>query len=229
MGFHGNRFIPANTNVDANTQLQPFWKDAESFWSSNDIRDTSIFGYAYPETQSWNYASEPEWQAAVNATIARLYSPSARVTLTSSPQTSNSLAYLLSDNTFTDWQINVEASSLDLPPSFHAHFFLVGDFSSDSSTEVGMWTQLMPMEHDKTARNARRSERKAKRLSSIEKDLQGTVSLTASLLDQIVAGKLQSLDASAVVPFLKVGLTWKVYSVIPLPPIISYSCSANHT
>lgn len=38
------------TQVDVNSPLQPFHKDtAGKFWTSNDVRDTKIFGYTYPE------------------------------------------------------------------------------------------------------------------------------------------------------------------------------------
>lgn len=60
---------------------------------------------------------------------------------------------------------------------------------------------------------SRQVERKAKRSSTIEQSLTHAIGLTSSLLDQITAGKLESLDPEAVLPYLKAYLTWNVYGV----------------
>ncbi|KAF1959254.1 tyrosinase [Byssothecium circinans] len=209
----GNFWIPNHVTLDADMQMQPFWRDKSSFYTPNEIRETSVFGYVYPETQRWNYASEQEWRTAVNASIALQYSTSARSVLTSGCQTSGqSLTHLLKDDTFTEWTTKVKASSLDMPPRFHVTFSLVGTFSSDKSTEVGIWVQQMITKYEKNAWKARQMEQKAKRYNSLEKNLEGTISLTASLLDQISGGNLKSLEAVDVVPYLKAHLTWKTFA-----------------
>ncbi|SLM36604.1 Uncharacterised domain, di-copper centre [Lasallia pustulata] len=55
------------------TDLTPFYEDPNSFWDSDGVKATETFGYAYPETQSWNFDSINDYQASVSAAINRLY------------------------------------------------------------------------------------------------------------------------------------------------------------
>ncbi|KAF3046339.1 hypothetical protein E8E12_002768 [Didymella heteroderae] len=120
--------------------------------------------------------------------------------------------YLSTDETeYTDWVIKTSAAPLDLPPTFVVHFSLVGDFSSDASTDVGMWSIMLPVGHNQVKRLTRKVELPSKRPTVEDMTLHGTVSLTSSLLDEIEAGILQSLDEEDVVPFLKEKLSWKIY------------------
>jgi tyrosinase len=203
---NGNFWIPNGITLDADMQMQPFWKDSQSFYTSNDVRNTSVFGYAYPETQYWNYGSDVEWRAAVNASIALQYSPSSRDILApNGVQSGSSLTHLLKDNTFTDWTIKTKASSLDMPPTFRVEFSLVDLSSLGKTTDLGMWLQQTPGSHG-TGKMMQRS-------SSTEKTMEHTISLTSSLLDQIKSSGLKSLDTRDVVPYLKGRLTWRVISV----------------
>jgi len=60
---------------DQNTPLAPFWdKSAARFWTSAQIKDSAAsFGYAYPETQKWRYASTAAYQTALRQTVTGLY------------------------------------------------------------------------------------------------------------------------------------------------------------
>ena len=43
-------YSPANYLVDGDTPLKPFYKDdTGNFWTSNSVRDHTIFGYTYPD------------------------------------------------------------------------------------------------------------------------------------------------------------------------------------
>lgn len=53
--------------------LTPFYNAADSFWTSDGVRSTLTLGYAYPETQSWNFASPKELQSSVADAVNRLY------------------------------------------------------------------------------------------------------------------------------------------------------------
>lgn len=220
IGLTGNFVLADEQIVDGNTPLSPFWKTSDSFWTTNDARDTTVFGYAYPETQSWIYASNTIYQQAVSATISQFYSTSARAMLTTDGSgISGDLQHLNIDNSFTDWTINLEAMANILPSSFLVQFSFVSDFSSDPVKDVGMWTVLMA---DMTGNQAQ--AQKVKRASTLEKKLKGSVSLTANLLDCVAAGMLESLEARDVVPFLKGKLTWMVWvSLVFLFPHFGFS------
>ncbi|KAK3395387.1 tyrosinase precursor [Sordaria brevicollis] len=56
------------------TPLEPFWdRSTASFWTSEQVKDSTTFGYAYPETQKWKYSSEKEYQAAIRKAVTALY------------------------------------------------------------------------------------------------------------------------------------------------------------
>jgi tyrosinase len=200
-------WIDVGSTVDANTSLPPFWQTPTSFWTTNSVKDTQVLGYAYPETQRWLYDDEIEYGSAVNASIANLYSSSVRAMLTSGPDVAGAhLSHLLVDNSFVDWDVQIQGDRRHLPSTFLLRFFLVGDFSSDPVTDVGGWAVLMP-----GSRVQR--EKMARRATTHHQDMKGVVSLTATLIDDIAAGKLESLDARYVVPYLKDRLTWKPQAV----------------
>ncbi|KAJ4338353.1 hypothetical protein N0V95_008089 [Ascochyta clinopodiicola] len=203
----GNLFVEDNTMVDGNTPLLPFRRSPGSFWTTNEAMDWRVFGYDYPETQSADAAS-------AQATVALLYSGSMRDRIATGQfgGTGKHFTPGTEETTYTDWVINTAAAPLDLPPTFVVEFSFGDKTSSDSVTNVGMWSVLMPMDHNKAKRSLREAKKTTKRATAADMSIRGTVSLTSSLLDQIDAGKLHSLDQKDVVPFLKKMLTWKVHS-----------------
>ncbi|KAK3335847.1 tyrosinase precursor [Cercophora scortea] len=59
---------------DKDSALTPFWdKSGTKFWTSDQIKDGTIFGSAYPETQKWKYNSTEEYQAALRQNVTALY------------------------------------------------------------------------------------------------------------------------------------------------------------
>ncbi|KAF1999331.1 Di-copper centre-containing protein [Amniculicola lignicola CBS 123094] len=205
----GTYSIPDNSVFDADSPLPPFWRTESRFWTANDCRDTTTLGYAYPETTSWNFASPDLYKASVNASISKMYSMRSRKMLTGRKGTASggALNHLMVNNRYEDWTINTRASPMTMPSTFMVRFYLIGDFSSDPVIDVGVWSVLMPANHDMPA-----PQLKSKRASTLEQTLKGSVSLTASLLDQITAGKLDSLDEREIVPYLTQKLTWKVFT-----------------
>ena len=137
----GNFWLAAGQTVDGDTPLPPFYDTPSTFWTSNTVSDTVALGYAYPETQSWKYPTADAYGAAVNATIAQLYSGSARSMLTSpgGGEGGADLQHLLVESTFTEWTVHLEASLTNLSSTFFLRFYLVGDFSSDTIKEICTW------------------------------------------------------------------------------------------
>jgi tyrosinase len=201
IGSAGNVWLENGQTVSADTPLLPFRKASGGFWTTNDARDTRSFGYAYPETAQGANISELDIQTHVQEDITTMYGSSARRMLMNlNAQTAGPVA-----NAFTDWSIAATAMVSALPPSFVVRFMLTGDFSSDEPVDVGSWVKLMPESHHNDVAE--------KRASTVDTMHSGTVSLTASLLDQVAAGRLSSLEASDVVPHLSEKLSWTVVSV----------------
>ncbi|KAF9775275.1 hypothetical protein IL306_006642 [Fusarium sp. DS 682] len=55
------------------TPLAPFYKDASSFWASDDVRDTLKFGYAYPETKSWTFNNPEDYRKDIYQQLETIY------------------------------------------------------------------------------------------------------------------------------------------------------------
>jgi tyrosinase len=203
-----NFWLVQGMEVNADTPLPPFWKDSTSLWTTNTISDTTVLGYAYPETQSWKYSTPEAYRAAVNASIARLYSSSARDMLgsTMGGQGHTDLTHLLVNGSYTDWTIQIEASPSEMPPTFFLRFSLVGDFSSDPVTQIGAWV----MQRSNSSIDFSKRQQRA---SNVEPRLEATLSMTSVLLDKVVEGKLSSLDERDVVAYLKDALNWRLTSV----------------
>ncbi|KAI0396742.1 common central domain of tyrosinase-domain-containing protein [Xylariaceae sp. FL0594] len=58
---------------DVRTPLTPFYKQPGVFWDSNDVRDTTSLGYAYPETKSWTFTNRDEYVKKLKEQILALY------------------------------------------------------------------------------------------------------------------------------------------------------------
>ncbi len=53
----------------------PFWdRNGTQFWTAAQVKSTPTFGYAYPETQRWKYASSQAYTQALRQTVTQEYS-----------------------------------------------------------------------------------------------------------------------------------------------------------
>lgn len=204
---------PGDT-VDANTPLLPFWNSTDTFWTMEAVKDTRVLGYAYPETQVWSYATGEEYRAAVNASIAVLYSAEARAVLTGRTERESGInedrtgmERLVVGGVYVHWSVQCGAANAGLLGAFALKFFLTDDGTEE---EVGAWTIMSSSSHTGAAKRSTSS-------STLEPILKGDVGLTEALLARIAAGELTSLDKDAVVPYLRGRLSWRVLSVSSSP------------
>lgn len=59
--------------VKSQTPLPPFHKDtAGTYFTSDDVRDWTKWGYTYPEVQRWNYTTKADYQASIKARLRQL-------------------------------------------------------------------------------------------------------------------------------------------------------------
>jgi hypothetical protein len=215
----GNFWIPNNSQLTPTTPMPPFWKDDQSFYTPDEIRNISILGYAYPETQYWNFPTLEQWRLSVNSTIAYRYSSSARNTLTQrSAKGDAGLSHLLTDGTFTDWTVKSKVALSKLPSTFYVVFSFRNTSASDAGYQVGTWTRQRTGQPDTT----HAAQQSTNRAAETQLDGENTMSLTSSLLDRIAVGDLKSLDAKDVVPYIKGHLTWQVKTVSFIMPLRLY-------
>ncbi|EER39225.1 tyrosinase [Histoplasma capsulatum var. duboisii H88] len=63
----------ARITVGPKTPLAPFRNNGGNFYTSNDVRNHTVFNYTYPELQNWKYPSKEEHKKAINAQINKTY------------------------------------------------------------------------------------------------------------------------------------------------------------
>lgn len=72
-----NFFLADKAKVNDATGLLPFRKEDDSWLTSKDVRYTTNFGYAYPETQRWRYAKgtggDANMASAATESVDKLY------------------------------------------------------------------------------------------------------------------------------------------------------------
>lgn len=71
----------AGTEENIQTALTPFWETSDSFWTSDGVRKTGAFGYAYPETQEWKFSTPQQYQSNVRTVFRQLYGGSSLGTI----------------------------------------------------------------------------------------------------------------------------------------------------
>jgi tyrosinase len=73
---HATWTIPAGQVQNANSPLTPFHRNSNGdFWTTNQVRDTKVFKYTYPE-----FANTDGSTGAIQSQINRLYGPGATAT-----------------------------------------------------------------------------------------------------------------------------------------------------
>ena len=70
----GTFVITASSTETEATPLAPF-NDAtgKTFWTSDRVRSTETFNYAYPETQRWAFSSDSDYVDSVQNAVNQLY------------------------------------------------------------------------------------------------------------------------------------------------------------
>ncbi|KAI9508871.1 photo-regulated tyrosinase [Russula earlei] len=69
----GTFTIPANADVDDNTDLTPFWDSQTSFWISSQTKTTKSLQYSYPEFNNLNLNDTRAVQVAIASYINQKY------------------------------------------------------------------------------------------------------------------------------------------------------------
>jgi hypothetical protein len=116
------------------------------------------------------------------------------------------LERFLVDNTYVEWSVKVQAGSGSVSGPFVMGFHLDAGLEGEADVDVGVWTVLM------AAMAPEDVKKKMQHADTLPK-FSGMVSLTASLMDEVAARRLRSLDAEHVVPFLQERLTWRMQTV----------------
>jgi len=212
---YGTYGEPVGTVETADTGLTPFRRLDNTFWTSNQIRDTSTFGYAYPETGYWKYSTTAAYQQSVRKAVSQLYGSTnaqiakaagnqKRQSTTPNNATQTAIDQSVNDHTYLDWKIDISVNKMAAGGSFFIHFFL-----GQPSANPKDWSFQKNLVGDYVVFvNAMVEACPFGNCPPIDNTITGSVPLTQSLVTNIAA--IGSLNVNDVVKYLQGNLTWTV-------------------
>ncbi|KAK6338663.1 hypothetical protein TWF696_009474 [Orbilia brochopaga] len=219
----GTFTIETGTKESLDTPLTPFHQTGSAYYTSASAARTQTFGYTYAETNDWNIPPQERVNKVI-AIINRIYGQDAPagaigVALTlpvpkgsnapmipsnqplNTPPPPGVLAgykkNIVQDGKYNEWAAEIQVNQAALNGQFRIYVFL-GDVSDDASqwdtakSFIGTFSVLTPMEgvHSHIA--------------------EGTVQLTAALLNKIARSEIENLKRETVTPYLLKNLKLKV-------------------
>lgn len=141
--------------IDQNTALTPFHKDQNgSFWTSAEVRDPSVFGYAYPETVKGHACATIK---AVNKLYAKAKdTPPLNVTKIDESNESSAQDKDRAANdeksTYYEWVTNIRVAQNAVSSTFNVMIFL-GDYDQSNPqvwarepSFVGTYSVFLPID-----------------------------------------------------------------------------------
>ncbi|KAK0657626.1 hypothetical protein B0T16DRAFT_434124 [Cercophora newfieldiana] len=220
---------------DSSTFLTPFFADENgSFWTSDGIRDHTRFGYTYADLGIGPNISRRA-TANVRKAINRLYGGSSAASLfmkansrisggnqPNGKQTDSSgltRGVVFTGDRYREWIVNVRVRKQAIPEPFSVHVFL-GDVPSDpqqwslTKSHIGMVGVF--------------SSDEFYGMSTGQLDVSGTVPLTTSLINKVIARELASLEPRDVKKYLGaklcrrvLGVSGKIYDVSQVKGLVT--------
>lgn len=232
----GTYTIPAGSTEDETTPLTPFHKNANGdFWDSTAVRNTSTFGYSYPEVQWWN--SSVNTKQAVNA----LYGNSGvngklggrgivekKRSIHQQQPRSAGLGSLIKAGLGGNNAIPVftqDAADVldnDANPNTYREYianirvskyalsssFFIHIFLGDFSSDPSSWTTDPNLVGTHTIFTSARLPANCDSCKNVT--VTGTIPLTMALVHRVEAGQLDGKDVQAVEHYLTQNLHWRV-------------------
>ncbi|OTA64590.1 Di-copper centre-containing protein [Hypoxylon sp. EC38] len=209
---------------DSQTGLTPFFSNETHFWTSDMARDHEVFGYTYAEVANKS-------RAEVVASINRLYGNFSPISMLTRPtsqrhskrrevdaahprgtQRANGLSWngmtsahppveaVFSGDKYREWIANIRVSKHAMGGSFSIHLFLE-DVPSDpiswpvASSLVGTMGVFA---------------HKGVHGSKSHRMVAGTIPITSALMQMVASGKIPSLHAEDIEPYLRSSLEFRV-------------------
>ena len=224
---------------NASTPLTPFFaNDNGTFWTSDGVRDHTIFGYTYAELVKQrpitSRNAQQAYQARVKAAVNRLYGTNSPATLFMNELRAQGFKEVgvvdgqINDKLFAstlggrifdgdhyhEWTINIRVGKMALGGPFSIHFFL-GDppADPDSWTISPKHVGTMGVFGHADKEDAPRIRRRNLDADFSEEDgitISGTVPLTAALVKEVIKGELASLAPQHVESYLATRLQKRV-------------------
>jgi len=229
----GTLTIPANTTVDTNTNLTPFYHTQTAFWASAGVTDTTKLGYTYPEFNGLDLGNPAAVQKAIAAIVNKLYgsavfgvlpgrgiAPAVQEPAAAAQQP---VAASAEDNHPTiqhaehghgyprDWTARVEFKKFEIGQSFSILLFLGS--VPEKPEEYLTSPHYVGGHHAFVNSSPSHCENCQSQKDLVE---EGFVHLSRGILQY---GQLESLDAEVVEPYLTKNLHWRAVKADAYTPV----------
>ncbi|KUJ18454.1 Di-copper centre-containing protein [Mollisia scopiformis] len=195
----------AGQTQDVNSPLDPFHKDvAGGLWSSDGVRSTEAFGYAYPETVA---ITGVDVNKQVIVALNTLYGPAASGSSKLKPRSRLRARDGDMDlgNEHTEWIANIRVQKYALNAPFFVHIF-IGPFNPDPTS----WSFEPNLAGTQSIFVKAASSTPASCNCSLDQMIAAAIPLTHSLNKNIADRSLNSLNVEDVTPFLAQHLSYRV-------------------
>jgi len=197
--------ISSDGGPTENTELYPFRKTENEYWTSKSARDTKAFGYTYPELVKSS-------QQSVTAAVNTLYGPMSTAALngkrkrdlsatnnTSRKEDPDYVCPTTASATYNEYHVRIKISNTAAYGSFKVNIFLgkpsyYNNHYTRDPNFVGSFNVF-------TA---------ASRSKSHKKMVKGTVRLTKALYKLVATGKLKDMKLKTVTAYVKDNLKWVI-------------------
>ncbi|EDR04243.1 tyrosinase [Laccaria bicolor S238N-H82] len=228
----GTLTIPANSTVDTNTNLTPFYHTQTAFWASAGVPDTTKLGYTYPEFNGLDTSNPAAVQKAIAAIVNKLYGSAVfgvQSALVQEPAAAAQQpvaaaapsAPSADDHHPTiqhaghgyprDWTARVEFKKFETGQSFSVLLFLG---SVPEKPEEYITSPHFVGAHHAFVNSAASHCQNCQNQAELVEE--GFVHLSRGILQY---GKLESLDAEVVEPYLTKDLHWRAVKADGITPV----------
>ena len=192
----------AGQTQTSSSSLTPFYADGNgAFWTSDSVRLTQTFGYAYPETANTPGANVT---AQVVSAINNLYGAASSKRKRDGTMYSSMMLSHDAGSQYREWIANIRVEKDALSEPFFIHIF-IGHFNTTSPSSWSLEPNLVGSHFIFT---------KAVKTNCPTCDphqlVTAAIPLTSSLMDDIADGKLASLQPADVEPFLMANLEYRI-------------------
>lgn len=200
----------------ATSYLEPWLKRGGGRFSSNDVRDTGVFGYGYADVPKHLYASSPTGlRRYVMGRVQTLYGnsvSSSAMRKRDYSEVGQGIDNSIVSNKYYEWRVDVVTDRSALGGSYNVHFFL-----GKPDRDYKKWITQPEFVGDYVVFTHSMAEPDGTDISAINNNITGSVPLTDAMVKAFGTTNLTSLNPQDAIPFLIRRLRWRVTDSDGLP------------
>lgn len=191
----------AGQTQDSSSRLTPFHEDGNGdFWTSDSVRSTATFGYAYPETANSTGANiTAQVVSAINSLYGATPSKGKRDASVGSSTSKRDLG-----SQYREWIANIRVEKNALSEPFFIHIF-IGPFNITGPSSWSFEPNLVGSHFVFT-----KAVSSACPSCDPNQLVTATIPITSALENNFAEGKLASLQPADVEPFLISNLKYRI-------------------